>query len=112
MTTHSKIGSMRKTVDTLKQEPSTELSVTDIKRGNYIPWAKHHRTIVGIIEADMHGPNLLEARLTGKDQLTRYFVSKKNLIKYINTYGPALMSMVRKPNKTNGKSKLGARKRR
>ena len=94
---------MRKQVEALKKDPQRKLSVSDIKREGLMPWARHHRTIVGIIRADMHGPNLLGAKVTDEDRLTRYTVKAENLIKYLNAYGPVLMGMVRKPKqKTNG----------
>lgn len=108
MTTHSKIKGMRSQVEALKKEPSRKLSVTDIKREGYMPWATHHRTIVGVIRADMHGPNLLGATEEGEGKQRRYTVEARNLIKYLTAYGPVLMGMVRKPSKPNGK--IGAKR--
>lgn len=96
MTTHSNLKSMRSKVEALKKDPSRKLSVSDIRREGYMPWATHHRTIVGIIRADMHGPNLLKAKVEGTGTQQRYTVAARNLINYLTAYGPVLMSMVRK----------------
>ena len=100
---------MRSQVEALKKDPRRKLSVTDIKREGYMPWATHHRTIVGVIRADMTGPNLLKATEEGEGKQRRYTVEARNLIKYLTAYGPALMSMVRKPQKAH--AKLGAKRR-
>lgn len=100
---------MSNQVEALKKEPGRKLSVTDIKREGYMPWATHHRTIVGIIRADMSGPNLLKATEEGDGKQRRYTIEARNLIKYLTAYGPLLMSMVRKPKKAHGK--LGAKRR-
>jgi len=109
MTTHSKIRSMRSKVEALKKDPKRKLSVSDIKREGYMPWATHHRTIVGVIRADMTGPNLLKAKEEGEGKQRRYTIEARNLISYLTAYGPALMSMVRKPkqHESNGAKKRG-----
>lgn len=99
MTTHSKIKDMRIMINDLKKEPSKKLSVADIKRGGYMPWATHHRTIVGILRADQIGPNILKATVEGEGSQQRYTVVAKNLIKYLTAYGDVLMSTVRKQKK-------------
>lgn len=100
---------MRSQVEALKKDPGRKLSVTDIKREGYMPWATHHRTIVGVIRADMTGPNLLKAKEEGEGKQRRYTIEARNLIKYLTAYGPVLMSMVRKPQTPHGK--LGAKRR-
>lgn len=101
--------SMRSQVEALKRDPKRKLSVSDIKREGYMPWATHHRTIVGIIRADMTGPNLLNAKEEGEGKQRRYTIEARNLINYLTAYGPVLMSMVRKPKNTHDN---GAVKRR
>jgi len=93
MTTNSIIKGMRRQVEALKKEPKRELSITDVKREGILPWARHHRTIIGIVRADMHGPNLLKAKVSGKGRNTRYTMRAENIIRYLETYGPALMSL-------------------
>ena len=90
---------MRSIVEALKKDPRRRLSVSDIKREGCMPWAAHHRTIVGTIRADMHGPNVLKAKVEGEGTQLRYTVEARNLINYLTAYGPVLMSMVRKPKK-------------
>ena len=90
-------------VEELKKEPSRKLSVTDIRREGYMPWARSHRTIVGIILADLHGPNILKAMIEGAGRQQRYIIEARNLIKYLTAYGPVLMGLVRKPKNANGK---------
>lgn len=99
MTAHSKIKDMRAKIETLKKEPNRKLSVTDIKREGYMPWANHYRTILGIIMADKSGPNILKVKIEGEASRLRYEISAKNLIKYLTEYGPALMSLARNQNK-------------
>lgn len=101
---------MRSNVEALKKEPGRKLSVSDIKREGHMPWARSHRTIVGIIRADMTGPNLLKAKEEGEGKQRRYTIAGKNLIKYLEAYGPLLMSMIRKPKTKNGS--IGATKKR
>lgn len=99
MTTRSILKDMSRTVEALKKEPARRLSVTDIKKEGVMPWALHHQTIIGIIKADMHGPNILKAEVDKKEKTTRYSVKAENLIKYITLYGPVLASTVRKQHK-------------
>jgi hypothetical protein len=101
--------SMRSQVEALRKDPKRKLSVSDIKREGYMPWATHHRTIVGVIRADMTGPNLLKAKEEGEGKQRRYTIEARNLINYLTAYGPVLMSMVRKPKTQNDN---GAVKRR
>jgi len=112
MTTHSIVTRMRKNVEILRKEPNKALSIADIRREGYMPWATHHRTIVGIIRADLHGPNLLRAKVSGEDTQLRYTVLAKNLINYLTAYGPALASMVRKPQENVGTRNKNSKPRR
>lgn len=74
-----------------------------------MPWAKNGRTVRKILEADVHGPNMLHCEITGTGSQRRYFVEGKYLISYIKNYGPALLGTIRKPkqkdesHKRNGK---------
>lgn len=63
----------------------------------FMPWAKDGRTMRKILDADMHGPNVLRCEITGTGKGRRYLVQGRHLISYLKIYGPALMSTVRKP---------------
>lgn len=87
---------MREQIKSLKKDLKRKLSIADIRREGYMPWAKHHRTIIGIIRADMTGPNILKAKVEGENKQLRYTIVSKNLINYLTTYGPALATLARK----------------
>jgi len=109
MTTHSKI-TIRDLVEVLKKkEPKDELTVTDIVNGKYMPWAKHHRTILKLIQTDSENQNILKVRETEQG----YYIQSRNLIRYIILYGPALMGMIRqtKSNDSKKRSSKGSKGR-
>lgn len=85
-------------VESIKNNPKKYYTVTDLVRTRIIPWAKHNRTINKIIEADLEGYSVLKAEVSGTDEYRQYRIAKKNLIKYLKIYGPALMATVRKQN--------------
>jgi len=87
---------MRAKILVLKKQPKRKLSTADIKREGYMPWATHHRTILGILKADKIGPNILNVAIENEEKQTRYTVTSANLIKYLTAYGPALISMIRR----------------
>ncbi len=98
---------MKNTVEFLKTQRVKEFTLTEIEALALIPWAKNGRTIRKCIEADIAGENLLEARAWGVDSQRRYSVSRKGLLKYLQTYGPALMATIRKPKQSHGRKKTG-----
>jgi len=91
---------MSSIVEALKKDPKRRLSVSDIRREGCMPWATHHRTIIGFIRGDMLGPNLLKTKVEGDGNHTRYTIEARNLIIYLNAYSPVLMRLVRKQKKT------------
>jgi len=94
MTAHSKI-TLKGLVDSLtKKSPSEELTIGDIVKGEYMPWAKHHRTVLKLINTDSENKNILKVKRTENG----YYIQSRNLIRYIKKYGPALMGMVRQSN--------------
>jgi hypothetical protein len=76
---------MENVVDTSK-----EYTIGDIRKYGVFPWAKHYKTIVKLVRKDMERENILQARITGENQNTRYFIKGKNIIKYIKRYGNVL----------------------
>lgn len=97
MQTHDRLKSMEHTVEALKKHPGKEYTLVEIKAMCLIPWARDDRTVRKIISADLRGANLLRAKIYGIGTQRRYIVPKGGLIKYLQTYGPALMATVRKP---------------
>lgn len=95
MTTTDTMKGMRKIIAILEKEPGRILSATDMVRERVIPWAKHTRTLLGIIKADMHGPKVLNAKVSGKGYQARYKIEASNIIKYLKEYGPVMIHMVR-----------------
>lgn len=93
------IPTVKNVVDLLHKTKNTEYTVQGIREANIFPWARNERTIARIIRQDMKEGNELCARIEGEGNGRRYFVKGKNIIKYIERYGPVLMRTIRKPNK-------------
>lgn len=100
---------MKNIVELLRKKPRATYTLTDVERLGLIPWARNGRTIRKAIDADFEGGNLLGAIVTGAASQRRYLLPARGLIKYLQTYGPALMATVRKPKHNHGNIK---RKRR
>jgi len=90
---------MRDNVEALKKKPNRKLSLSDIRQENLMPWARNQKTLLSLIKADLHGPNILKATVEGKGTNTRYQIEARNIIKYITIYGPVLERYVRKSHK-------------
>ena len=99
------IESMRNQVEFLKEHLEKEFNQTEFKMFRLFPWAIDSRTWKKVVRADLSGENLLQAIVKGEGNKARYFIKGKNIIKYINKYGPLMMGKVRKPKKLWKKQK-------
>lgn len=89
---------MQEKIDYLKKFAEVEFSSQEIRTQGLFPWARNDRTIVKLIERDTtSGENILRARIEGEGRQRRYFIKGRQIIKYIEKYGPALMVRVPKP---------------
>lgn len=82
-------------------------SLTEIAERKLFPWVRNERSVRKHLEADLAGPNLLKAQITGADSQKRYLVSGKNIIKYLQIHGLALMATARKPKQKDVKKTSG-----
>lgn len=95
MQTASILNGMKDMVDSLKKHPSKTFTLTEIAQQGLLPWARDGRTIRKVIEADFEGANILQAIVRGEGNQRRYLVTARNLIKYLQIYGPALIGTTR-----------------
>lgn len=105
------IESMREQVELLKENPEKEFSQAEFRTFRLFPWAVDSRTWGKIIKADMFGENILKTRIEGEGYTTRYLIKGKNIIKYINKYGPLMMGKVRKPKQNTWQKKQPRKKK-
>lgn len=84
---------MKKQVDFIKKNKVKEYTIEDIRTLRLIPWAHNFRTIKKII---VGSKNSLKARMVGTEKQPRYLIPATGIIKYLQTYGPALMGTIRK----------------
>lgn len=90
---------MNKKVDFIKKNKIKAYTLTEIRDLKLIPWARNGRTIRKVIAAD--SMNLLKAKVIGVGSQRRYIVPANGLIKYLQTYGPVMIGMVRKTKNVN-----------
>lgn len=58
-------------------------SLTEIAEQRLMPWVKHHRSLVNLINEDKEGRNLLKVAIRGVGNGKRYYILGSNLRKYI-----------------------------
>lgn len=107
MHTSANVNDMKDIVETLKKHPRKTYSLVDVVSLKLMPWARDGRTVRRLIDEDFAGANLLQATVTGAATQRRYLLTGRGIIKYLQTYGPALMGTVRKNRKTYGKKRSG-----
>lgn len=95
MRPHDILTPMRKTVEFLKKHPNKTFTLSEIASMQLMPWARDSRTIRKLIERDFEGANLLNATVKGVGGQRRYTMQAKDIRKYLQTYGPALMGTTR-----------------
>lgn len=91
------IRDMKEIVESLRKDQEATYSLMEAQRLGLIPWARNVRTLRKIIDADIESGNLFGAIVTGTASQRRYLLTARGIIKYLQTYGPALMGTVRKP---------------
>lgn len=96
MQTHDTMKDMKNKVGALLKQRHGWLTLTDIVSLQLIPWARDARTIRRLIDADAAGQNILGAKVDGSATQRRYLVRGIAITRYVKTYGPAMMGMVRK----------------
>lgn len=85
------MSSIIKTIKKLQKEPEREYGLSEMTQEGIFPWAKDLKSIRTIIARDLNGANLLKTRIEGEGRRKRYTVKAKNIIKFLETYGPGLM---------------------
>ena len=95
MMNNDTMESVRELTRSLK--PKHQYTLMEIARGELIPWARDHRTIIKLIEQDANGAQLLAAKVEGDGRQRRYTIEGKNLKKYLTKTAPLLLHTARKP---------------
>lgn len=74
-------------------DPDREYNLTHIKREGLFPWAIDVRTIRKAVKRDFWGENLLKAEISGTGKGADYKIKGRNIIKFLEKYGPGYMHM-------------------
>jgi hypothetical protein len=74
----------------MKIKPSKEYTIAEIYSERLFPWANCERTVNRWIMRDRTRGNVLQAKITGKGRLTRYYVKGINIKKFVEKYGNIL----------------------
>ena len=96
---------MKKTVAQLQKDPEKIYTLADFETLGLLPWAKNQRTVKKILEVDKKRLNVFKVKIVGEGNQRRYYVKGKNIINYLTTYGPALISTVRKSKNDGARTK-------
>lgn len=84
-----------------KIDPNADYGLQDIQVKGLLPWARDIRTIRKYITADIAKENILKAKTEGSGRLLRYHIKGRNLITFIEVYGPGAMAASQHNGKNN-----------
>lgn len=90
MRTDSKIVDVKELVDSLQKEKS-KLTGAEVLKEQYIPWATTSNAIAKYIQRDKANENILKAEIVGEGTQKRYYLTPKNIIRYVKKYAPVLL---------------------
>lgn len=85
------MSSITNIIKKLEKNPEQEYGLSEITQKGLFPWTKDIKNVSAIVARDLKGANLLKAEITGKNQGRRYVIKAKNIIKFLEVYGPGLM---------------------
>lgn len=72
-------------------EPAKEYNLSNIRDEALFPWAKDIRTIRKIVKRDGTDKNILKCATTGTGRALDYKIKGKNIILFLELYGPGFM---------------------
>lgn len=90
-------------MDKVKIQPNKEYTTQEIHDLKLFPWTYHPRTISRFLIKEQFGENMLKAKIEGKGRQRRYFVTGKNIIKFLKVHGKLLMQNTSRPKQKNVK---------
>lgn len=71
-------------------EPDREYSLVEMSEQRLLWWIKDIRSYKRILEADKKLDDILKPDVTGKGRRKRYKIKGRNIIKFLEEYGPGI----------------------
>lgn len=69
-------------------EPDRNYNLSNIRDEQLFPWARDIRTVRKIVLRDDSGERMLKVKITGEGRTLDYKIKGKNIIQFLNKYGP------------------------
>ena len=98
---------------TIRQiEPDKIYNLSHITGQGLFPWARNIRTVRKVVNRDHQTENMLRTVMTGEGRALDYKIKGKNIIKFLEKYGPGLniLTIYKNETKKTHKEKESSKK--
>ena len=91
----SNVKTLKETIK--KIDPKREYNLSHIQQEEIFPWARNISTVRKIVKVDYWGENMLKAHISGTGRALEYKITGKNIISFLEKYGPGFLFNLKKP---------------